>query len=250
VGATVALGWDDDEIERAHREGFTRRNPIGDYALVPHIALVRGKRLDAALQRWFGTGDVADTWRPFFCVSANLSRARPEVHRGGALWKALRASVSLPGVLPPVVMDGDLHVDGGLLDNLPVEPMRGSGVGRVIAVDLTVRNEERMTGGELPSAIDFLKGWLFSGRRAASPGLGAVLVKSMMLPSAQRSQEVASTVDLFLEPRPADIGFVEWKALDRGVELGYRYAKRELAARDVRRWVDEDVALGAAADVA
>jgi NTE family protein len=250
VGATIALGWNDDEIERAHREGFTRRNPIGDYSLVPHVALVRGKRLDAALQRWFGAADVSDTWRPFFSVSSNLTRARPEVHRSGALWKALRASVSLPGVLPPVVMDGDLHVDGGLLDNLPVEPMRGSGVGRIIAVDLSVRDEERLTGGELPSAVDFLKRWLFSRGRAASPGLGSILVKSMMLPSTQRSQGVASSVDLFLEPKPGAIGFVEWKALDRGIELGYRYAKTELARRDVRGWGDADVAQGAAADVA
>ncbi|BDG02880.1 patatin-like phospholipase family protein [Anaeromyxobacter oryzae] len=250
VGATVALDWDDDEIERAHREGFTRRNPIGDYALIPHLALVRGKRLDTALQRWFGTRDVADTWRPFFCMSANLTRARPEAHRSGPLWRALRASVSLPGVLPPVVMDGDLHVDGGLLDNLPVEPMRRSGVGRIIAVDLTVGNERRMTGGELPSAFESLKRRLLSGGRADSPGLGSILVRSMMLPSTQRSQEVASSVDLFLEPKPADIGFVEWKALDRGIELGYRYAKRELATRDLRGWVDEDVALAAEADLA
>ena len=251
VAAAVAMDWDDETIERAHREGFTRRNPIGDYALVPHVALVRGKRLDAALERWFGTRDIADTWRPYFCMSANLTRARPEVHRSGPLWRALRASVSLPGVLPPVVMGGDLHVDGALLDNLPVEPMRGSGVGRIVAVDLSVRNEAGMTGGELPSAVDFLKGRFFSGGgRAASPGLASILVKSVMLSSMQRAREVASSVDLFLEPEPADIGFTEWKALDRGIDLGYRYAKRELAGRDLRRLVEEDAALAAAADVA
>jgi predicted acylesterase/phospholipase RssA/CRP-like cAMP-binding protein len=240
VAAAVAMDWDDETIERAHREGFTRRNPIGDYALVPHVALVRGKRLDTALERWFGARDVADTWRSFFCTSANLTRARAEVHRSGPLWRALRASISLPGVLPPVVMGGDLHVDGALLDNLPVEPMRESGVGRIVAVDLSVRNEAGMTVDELPSAVDFLKGRLFSGGPTASPGIASILVKSAMLSSTQRARELASTVDLFLEPAPAEIGFLEWKALDRGIDLGYRYAKRELARRDLRRCVEQD----------
>ncbi|WP_242342849.1 patatin-like phospholipase domain-containing protein [Anaeromyxobacter terrae] len=51
---------------------------------------MRGKRLDAALERWFGARDIADTWRPFFCTSANLTRARPEVHRSGPLALARR----------------------------------------------------------------------------------------------------------------------------------------------------------------
>ncbi|ABS27375.1 patatin-like phospholipase family protein [Anaeromyxobacter sp. Fw109-5] len=249
VAAAVAMDWDDETIERAHREGFTRSNPLGDWALVPHVALVRGKRLERALERWFGTRDVADTWRSFFCTSANLTRARAEIHRSGPLWRALRASVSLPGVLPPVVMSGDLHVDGALLDNLPVEPMRESGVGRVVAVDLSVRDEGGMIGGALPSTADFLKGRLFTGGgHVASPGIASILVKSAMLSSTQRARELASSVDLFLEPQPADIGFLEWKALDRGIDLGYRYAKRELARRDLRRCVEEDAPLAAAVD--
>ena len=148
-----------------------------------------------------------------------------------------------------MVMGGDLHVDGALLDNLPVEPMRASGVGRIVAVDLSVRNESGMAAGELPSAVDFLKERFFSGGgHAASPGLGSILVKSVMLSSVQRAREVASSVDLFLEPEPADIGFLEWKALDRGIDLGYRYAKRELARRDLRRFAEKEDVLRAAAN--
>ncbi len=239
VAAAVAMDWDDAMIERVHREGFTLRNPIGDYALFPHVALVKGKRLDATLQRCFGACDVEDTWRSFFCMSANLTLARAEVHRSGLLWKALRASVSLPGILPPVVMGEHLHVDGALLDNLPVDAMRASGVGRIVAVDLTVKNEIKMTRGELPSAIDFLRERLLSGgAHPTSPGLGSILFKSVMMSSMQRTRELRAGVDLYLDPEPAEIGFLEWKALDRGVELGYRYAKRELARRDVGRWVE------------
>jgi predicted acylesterase/phospholipase RssA/CRP-like cAMP-binding protein len=228
----------DATIERVHRAEFTRRNPIGDYALIPHVALVRGKRLDAALRRGFGAYDIADTWRPFFCVSTDLTLARSVIHRRGPLWKALRAGVSIPGLLPPVVMGDHLHVDGGLLDNLPVEAMHASGVGRIVAVDLTVKREIKMTRGEVPSVLQFLRERLRAGEGPTSPGIGSILVKSALMSSAQRAREHESSVDLYLAPEPSDIGFLEWKALDRGVALGYRYAQRALAQRDFRTWVD------------
>jgi predicted acylesterase/phospholipase RssA/CRP-like cAMP-binding protein len=236
VAAMVAMDWDDETIERVHREGFTQRNPIGDYALVPHLALVKGKRLDAALERGFGACGVEDTWRSFFCMSANLTLARAEAHRRGPLWRALRASVSIPGILPPVVMGEHLHVDGALLDNLPVDEMRRGGVGRIVAVDLTVRNEIEMTRGELPSALDFVRQLLSGAAHPPSPGLGSIIFKSVMMSSVQRARELGGDVDLYLAPEPAEIGFLEWRALDRGIELGYRYARRELARRDVGAW--------------
>jgi NTE family protein len=140
-----------------------------------------------------------------------------------------------------VVIGEHLHVDGALLDNLPVEAMRAAGVGHVIAVDLAVSNEVSMTRGELPSALEFLKARLLPGRsRAASPGLGAILVKSLMMSSMQRAREVSAAADLVLKPEPAGIGLVEWTALDRGIALGYRCAKEELERRRVTQWVDRD----------
>ena len=75
---------------------------------------------------------------PFFCVSTNLTRSRVEVHDRGDPATAIRASVAIPGILPPVPFDGDLLVDGGVLNNLPCDVMRATGmVDRVIAVDLS-----------------------------------------------------------------------------------------------------------------
>jgi len=57
-------------------------------------------------------------------VSANLTRAEEVVHERGQLWQAVRASLSLPGIFPPVYFDGDLLIDGGALDNVHAEVMR------------------------------------------------------------------------------------------------------------------------------
>ena len=239
VAAGIALDWDDAAMERQHRLGFIKHNPTGDYALIPHLSLVKGRRLEATLRRAFGEQDIEDAWRSFFCVSTNLTRGQMTVHRRGKLWKALRASVSVPGIFPPVVYDEDLYVDGAILDNLPIETMRESGVGRIVAVSATVNKELRMQRGELPSALQFLKSRLGNGNgRASAPGLGSILVRSMLIPGMQRNAAMLAGVDLYLNPEPSDIGFLEWNALDRGIELGYRYAKQELARLNVAPLVE------------
>ena len=248
VAAGISLDWDDAAMERQHRLGFIKHNPTGDYALIPHLSLVKGRRLEATLRRAFGEQDIEDSWRSFFCVSTNLTRGQMAVHRRGKLWKALRASVSVPGIFPPVVYDEDLYVDGAILDNLPIEAMRESGVGRIVAVAATVNKELKMQRGELPSALQFLKSRLGNGNgRASAPGLGSILVRSMLIPGMQRNAAMLAGVDLYLNPEPSDIGFLEWNALDRGIELGYRYAKQELARLNVAH-LSENRAFGIAHD--
>ena len=70
-----------------------------------------------------GDARIEDLWIPFFCVSSNLTRAEVKTHTTGELWRAIRVSGGLPAVVPPVVFDGDLHVDGALLNNLPIDVM-------------------------------------------------------------------------------------------------------------------------------
>ena len=104
--------------------------------------------LEGGFNGELGSLDVRDCWLPFFCVSASLTRAVGVVHDEGHLATAVRASLSLPGLLPPVRYGDDLLLDGGLLNNLPVDVMRERlGGGTVIAVDLAVEVEMRAPRG-------------------------------------------------------------------------------------------------------
>jgi len=109
-------------------------NPINDYTF-PLFALTKGRKVARLFDQQFGCIRIEDLWRPFFCVSTNLSAGTLAVHRDGPLAEALRASVSIPGLLPPVMMAGEAHVDGGIVNWLPVDVM-GSQRGTVIAVDV------------------------------------------------------------------------------------------------------------------
>src|SRR5262249_47953176 len=108
------------------------------YYTVPIVALAAGRRPAKKLQGVFGNTHIEDLRLPYFCISTNWTRAERVAHRTGPVWQGLRASRSLPGLLPPVAHEGDWLVDGAVLNNLPVDVMhRWCEGGPVIAVDVS-----------------------------------------------------------------------------------------------------------------
>src|SRR5262249_30663957 len=136
VAAGVASEWGDEELLERFREGFARSNPLSDYAM-PFVALTKGRKVSRQLRAHFGDRRVEDLWRPFFTVAANLTPGSLSVLKEGAIWEALRASIALPGLLPPWIANGEVFVDGAVMNNLPADVMRSVDGGVIVAVDVT-----------------------------------------------------------------------------------------------------------------
>ncbi|HUV09960.1 MAG TPA: patatin-like phospholipase family protein, partial [Acidimicrobiia bacterium] len=145
---------------------------------------------------------------------------------------AIRASFSIPGVFPPVrTSDGDLLVDGGMLDNMPVGVMRDEHQGiSVIAID--VGKTRDVVAGALPDD-GVVSGWkLLRNRmrrkknRTSAAGLGRILMRLTELGSEQD----ADHGDLYIRPDIDDFSIADFKAFDRLIELGYEAGQREVAA--------------------
>ncbi len=136
IAAGVAVGWSDDEMRMRYRRSFVDTNPVNDYAF-PFIALTRGRKVSRLLQREYGDVLIEDLRRPFFCVSANLTTGRALEHREGGLAEALRASVAIPGVMPPVFRGGAVLVDGAAINNLPLDIMQAHAPGFLIGSDVS-----------------------------------------------------------------------------------------------------------------
>ncbi len=228
IGGAVALGFDDDAIARLAKRGFIDERPLSDYTL-PLVSFIKAHRLDRVIQKYFGLGNIEDLWLNFFCISSDLTTDQMVVHRSGTLWKAIRASLSLPGIFPPVV-DGDaLLVDGGIVNVLPVDIMRQSGVGLVIAVDLKVEQDFKIKDDQLPSAWQLIKNKLFtSSNRIYVPSLMTIINKSAVLSSAQRAADNIKYADLYLNPPVNEVGLLDFSIFDRTVQLGYEYTKQEI----------------------
>src|SRR6185436_6849622 len=91
----------------------------------------------------------------YFCVSSNISRAERAIHRTGLLWRMVRASSGVQGLFPPVVLNGELHVDGALFSNLPSDVMKSVCAGKVIGIDVT----PPIDLAENPDYGDTISGW-------------------------------------------------------------------------------------------
>src|SRR5476649_1018525 len=100
IAAAVAARWSDEELSVRFRRAFVTTNPLSDYTF-PFVSLFRGQRVTQLLRTAFGDNDIEDLILPFYCMTANLTTSTADIHRNGRLWRWLRASVSLPGVLPP-----------------------------------------------------------------------------------------------------------------------------------------------------
>jgi len=221
IAAGVAAEWDLQELSDRVRAAFVDANPLSDYTF-PLIALVRGKRVSGLLQEAFGDVRIEELPKPFFCVSSDLTTGRIHEHRSGALWRALRASVALPGILPPVTHHGHLLVDGGVMNNLPVDVMRQRESGPIIASDVTGEIDLQVKDdryGERPI-------WeLLWQRMRGTPSIVSILMRSGTVGSEAQRRVVREQADYLFEPTLPDIGLRDWKLFDRAVAEGYAHAQ-------------------------
>ena len=101
------------------------RHLLTDLTL-PLLSLFSGKGLNEIIKRSVGAETaIEDLWLNFFCCSTNLNKKCLTVHTCGTLWRCIRASMTVLGLLPPVRNEnGELLVDGGYLNSIPVDVMR------------------------------------------------------------------------------------------------------------------------------
>lgn len=223
VAAAVAARWSDAELAERFRRSFVAANPLSDYTM-PFVSLFGGRRVTALLRSAFGELDIEDLVLPFYCVTANLTTATADTHTTGKLWRWLRASVSLPGVLPPFNDAGQVHVDGGVIDNLPVRVMRRQGRGLTLAVDIDTGGALSAGAGvEEPwSAWEFFRRLVWKREETLPiPSIVRILLRSALVSSAARAQEDRAAADLLIVPPMDRIDLLDWTSFDTAIETGY-----------------------------
>jgi CRP-like cAMP-binding protein len=136
IAALHAAGRDAAAVDAHVYEYFVRTNPLGDWTL-PTRSLVRGRATLNGLERTFGDLAIEELPKEFRCVSVDLLKRTRVVHDRGRVATAVAASLRLPGLYPPLLLDGRLHVDGGVLDNLPVTTLTAQPEGPVVAVSIS-----------------------------------------------------------------------------------------------------------------
>lgn len=230
IAAQHALGWDWQTMTRVNREEWPRCQPQKNYTL-PLVALNSARRMDQMLRRMFGTAEIQNLRTTFFCVSTNLTTAAAKIHQQGALWKAVRASVSIPGIGPPAIENGEILVDGGLVDNLPVETMKKMCQGRVYAVDVS----EQVEFASKLSESYTVSGWKLLWQQLSPfsekpdiPNILNTLYRTTTVGGIRAIASAKAQADLCFEPPVSQFGVFEWQSVEKIIEVGYRYATTKL----------------------
>ncbi|HZG65427.1 MAG TPA: cyclic nucleotide-binding and patatin-like phospholipase domain-containing protein [Herpetosiphonaceae bacterium] len=233
AGAAYALGWQPDAIANVART-FGSRKSFADYT-VPIVSFFASDKLNRVLQSTFEDVYVEDLWRPFYCVSSNLTQARPVVHRQGLLWRVVRASTSLPAIFTPVLDEnGDLLVDGAMMNNLPIDIMRDlSEGGPIIAVNVSLEREQQRgyQFGLSLSGWQVLKSRLNPwGTPMNVPTLFANIMRSMEISDVYERRAKRQLADVFISPAVDGFSILDFSAYEKIIDAGYRAAKASIAA--------------------
>jgi NTE family protein len=232
IGGSFATGMDADELaemvaslnwdmlfgassfefknirRKADARDFPSRLEFGlKRGIVPPTSLNNGEQVDLLLGRitapYYDLQTFDDLPTPFRAVAVDLISASEVVIDHGSLAAAMRATMSLPLIFPPVDLDGRLLVDGGAMNNVPADVVRAMGAERVVAVNV----------GDL------------SDREAVSTtmlGLAGATLDAMMRASTREAMKAA---DVVINVPLTQFGSLDWRRSSDLIEEGYRAAE-------------------------
>ncbi len=228
ISALYAMGVDYEKMVRINRKIWIESKPFSDFTL-PIMSLIKGRKFENVAQEIYGETRIEDLWVNYFCVSTNLTTTEVVTHREGSLAKALRATASLPGIAVPLIEEKNLLVDGGVLNNLPVDIMRELCGGYVIAIDVSPEKDLTVDYKEFPSPWKVLWNQIFHTHRSINvPNILDILMRTTMVGSIYKTNAVKIHADLYLQPPVVQFKLLDFKAFDEIVHVGYEYAKKKL----------------------
>jgi len=229
LGASMAMGNSADAISELSSR-FANKKALYDYTL-PLAAMLKSAKLSNFCQTVYGDHRIEDLWVPFFCVSSNLSDGHEVIHDRGLVWLAIRSTISLPGIFSPVPTDdGQLLIDGAVLNTFPVDVMRKrlGWQGELIGVNVSQINEVKHN-------YDFgttLSGWsVFWSRinpfRPAReiPRIVETLLRSTDIKGIERLQELKGGLDVLIEPNVVEVSLLDFKSYADIADIGYKAAQ-------------------------
>ena len=179
---------------------------IFDYNFInPTQGFARGERLEDFISKRLGAKEIGELKLPFAAVATDIQNGEIVILQSGSIARAVHASSAIPGIFIPVSYQGKLLVDGGVLDNLPVDVARKMGSDVVIAVDL----------GEAAKA-------------APVSNVFENVVMSFYLMARQSTEARVKQADVVIRPKLSEVGWIDFSRKKEVFALGVQAAEQAL----------------------
>jgi NTE family protein len=204
IGAIYADKKSAAELERIAL-GLEERD-VFDYNFInPTQGFARGERLEDFLSKRLGAKEIDQLKLPFAAVATDIQNGEVVAFQAGSIARAVHASSAIPGIFTPVNYQGKMLVDGGVLNNLPVDVARKMGADVVIAVDL----------GAGPKA-------------AQVSNLFENVVQGFYLAARPNTEAKLKQADVVIRPKVTEAGLLDFSRKKELLNLGAEAAEQAL----------------------
>lgn len=193
----------------------------------PVTSYITGYEFNRGIWKIFGSSEIEDFWIRYFCNSTNITNSTMDIHESGFLWRFIRASMSLAGLLPPITYGGSMLLDGGYLDNLPVMEMKKKGAKYIIAVDVgSVDDRTPMNYGDTLSGFWVLfNRWNPFSRHPNVPNMMDIQLRLAYVASVNALELAKKTPGvIYLRPPIDDYATLDFAKFDEIYHVGMAYA--------------------------
>lgn len=214
IGAIYAHDLNSFELEWT---AFTlEKDDLFDFGVLSAftgMGLVKGERLEAFVRSKVPVADIENLKLPFAAVATDLNRGARVLLDRGSLAKAVRASSSIPGIFNPLEYQDKLLVDGGLVENIPIDSAREKGADIVIAVDIS----ENVTNYNISNLVD-------------------VVLQSVNIMFAENVGYKKKHADVLITPAVADISMFDFNRKKQCMQAGIEATRTALP--EIRRLIE------------
>ncbi|KAK4694079.1 lysophospholipid hydrolase, partial [Lecanoromycetidae sp. Uapishka_2] len=197
----------------------------------PSASYTTGHEFNRGIFKTFGNSQMEDFWLEFYCNTTNISKSRAEFHNSGYVWRYVRASMSLAGLLPPLCDEGSMLLDGGYVDNLTVAHMKSLGADVIFAVDVGSLDDNlpQTFGDSLSGAWALMNRWNPFSNYQNPPTLSEIQARLAYVSSVD-ALERAKTMPgcLYMRPPIDPYGTLDFAKFDEIYQVGYSYGQEFL----------------------
>lgn len=197
----------------------------------PSVSYTTGHEFNRGIFKAFGDSQIEDFWLEFYCNTTNISKSRAEYHSSGYIWRYVRASMSLAGLLPPICDEGSMLLDGGYIDNLTVAHMKALGADVVFAVDVGAidDNTPQMYGDSLSGLWAVVNRWNPFSTCPNPPTLSEVQARLAYVSSIENLERAKNTPGcLYMRPPVDPYATLDFAKFDEIYQMGYVFGKQFL----------------------
>lgn len=198
----------------------------------PSASYTTGHEFNRGIFKIFGDSQIEDFWLDFYCNSTNISNSRPEIHTSGYVWRYVRASMSLAGLLPPICDEGHMLLDGGYTDNLTVSHMRSLGADQIFAVDVGAVDDDSPQdyGDSLSGFWASINRWNPFSSHPNPPTLAEIQARLAYVSSVDNLERAKNIPGCrYMRPPIEAYGTLDFGKFDEIYQVGYQFGKKYLA---------------------